>query len=90
MGHAYAYIATPKEIRDYRVRLAAHYETRIPDRRLDEELQRFLEAEYAENAHHNSNKNDRKSVCLHRANQALVVSLLFTALSGFIVLVVDL
>ena len=90
VGHPYAYIATPKELRDYRNKLAEHDDTSISDENINAELEQFLEAEYADNAHHNSIKNDKKSVFLHRANQALVVSLLFTVLSGSIVLVADL
>jgi len=90
VGYPYAYIATPKELRDYRNELAQHDETAICDEKINAELEQFLEVEYANNAHHNSIKNDKKSAFLHRANQALVVSLLFTAVSGSIVLVADL
>lgn len=89
VGYDYAYMATPKEVREYRKNLIEYYNCSFNDKKLDDEIEEFLEKEYAENAHYNSQQNDKKSARLHRASQYLVVTLGVIALSGFFHLMVQ-
>jgi hypothetical protein len=90
IGHDYAYIATPKEILEYREKLQDYYKERGGEDVSDQDIRVYLESEYAQNAHHNSLRNNTKAMNLHKANQGVVVTLVGIALSGIMVLFSDL
>lgn len=78
---AYGYVATPLEIHQYYVELAAFHKANgvaDPDAKslAEEETLDYIDTEYAKYADRNSKNNDIKSTYLHRANGAMVAAVL--------------
>lgn len=85
VGFTYGYIASPEAINDYRNSLTNYYRSigaKVRQKKIEKEVQQFISSEYAKLADHNAEKNDLKSYYLHRANIAIVFTLIFTLLSS--------
>lgn len=86
-NYAYGYVPTPKEIRDYREKLVAYYVSMrlsndAASKKADKETLEYIDTEYATHAHRNIQNNDTKSAYLHKANGALILSMIFTVAAG--------
>ena len=82
-GYTYRYIPTPKEIDDYRKQLKEYHE-RVgnSEERVIIEIKEFLTERYAISTHKNTWNNDSKSGFLHKANTALIYTLLSLLLNA--------
>jgi hypothetical protein len=79
LGHDYSYVATAKQIDDYRQSLAAYYDRRGASKDgVEAEVLAYIRSEMTASAHSNALANDRKSAYLNRANVALAVCVGFT------------
>ncbi len=84
---AYGYVATPLEIQDYKVKLAAYHEASglsafEAKRTAEDETLEYIDDEYAKYADRNSKNNDIKSTYLHQANGAMIGAVLFGVVAG--------
>jgi len=89
VGYEYAYVPTAKEVRKYYDDLVQYYGAEGNNDRAGEDVIEYLSQEYSENAHHNALKNNSKSAFLHRANLCIVLTLIFLALTGALLLISD-
>jgi hypothetical protein len=79
LGHDYHYVATAKQIEDYRNELLAYYERkRRSTAGVEDEVIAYIRSEMIASAHANALANDRKSAYLNRANVALAMAIGFT------------
>lgn len=88
-NYSYGYIATPKELKKYYEQMISYYggdDDAI--RKADSELEEYVNAQYAEHTHRNTENNDRKSFYIHKANGFLIASII-TAFIGGIPYVID-
>lgn len=87
VGYEYAYIPTAKEVAQYRQDLLEYYGDESDVSKVDQEVEDYIAGECSENAHINSENNDRKSMYLHLANLALVSTLILVAICGALFLI---
>lgn len=92
VNYEYAYVPTPREILEYREKLLEYYRDANGDlgdveKEAEHNTIMYLEKEFARDAHHNALNNNEKSGYLHTASIFLVVSLIFTMLSGLLVII---
>jgi hypothetical protein len=82
-GYTYRYIPTPKEIDDYRKQLKEYHE-RVgnSEEQVIIEIKEFLTERYAISTHKNTWNNDSKSGFLHKANKALIYTLVSLLLNA--------
>lgn len=82
-NYSYGYIATSKELNDYFNGLVEFYSQNGGTQHdAEEELEKYVNSEYASHTHINTANNDRKSYYIHKANGFLIASLVFVILSG--------
>jgi hypothetical protein len=82
-NYSYGYIATPKELKEHFEALVAYYSDINGSRQdAEKELEEYINSEYAEHTHRNTQNNDTKSSYLHKANGFLITSLVFVILAG--------
>lgn len=86
-GYKYEYIATPKEIKKYFDDLIAHYigiglSPVDARKQAEDETLEQIDSQYAERTHKNTVNNDTKSYYLHKANNALIYSIISTIITG--------
>lgn len=84
---AYGYIATPLEIRKFQADLVTFHEgegmSAADARELaEEEVLEYINGEYAFYADRNAKNNDIKSSYLHRANGAMIMSVIGAGVAG--------
>ena len=86
-NYEYGYIATAKEIKDYRDLLLAYYVAQgnsphDASQTAERETLDYIDAEYARYAEKNAANNGRKSSFLHKANYALILAILSAGISA--------
>jgi hypothetical protein len=86
-NYEYGYVPTPLEIKSYRDNLLVYYVLTglAPDvatKTAEDETLEYIDSEYAIHTHRNTANNDKKSAFLHRANGALILSVVFTVVAG--------
>lgn len=86
IGYEYAYVPTPKEIREYHEKLTEYYASGAEEGCPDTDVEEYMAREYADNAHRNALNNNSKSSRLHRASLCLVGTLVFTGIAGLTLL----
>jgi hypothetical protein len=74
LGHDYSYVATARQVDDYRIQLEDYYK-RHPMRGadVDKEVLDYIRGEMIASAHDNALTNDLKSAYLNKANVALAI-----------------
>ncbi len=82
-GYTYRFIPSPKDINDYKKQLSDyHKKLGSSEEKVELELEEFLIERYAIAAHENTWNNDSKSVFLHKANTALIYTLISLLLNA--------
>jgi hypothetical protein len=74
LGHDYSYVATAKQIDDYRQSLERYYRNRGESTEaVEDEVLTYIRSEMIGSAHDNALRNDLKSAYLNKAHVALAV-----------------
>jgi hypothetical protein len=86
-NYEYGYVPTPLEIKSYRDGLVAYYVSTgltkdVAIKTAEDETLEYIDSEYATHTHRNTANNDKKSAFLHRANGALILSVVITVVAG--------
>lgn len=81
--YGYGFIATTLEIKKYKEELEDYYQgTKKVNKKVNCEIEEFINNQYVKHTDLNTRNNDRKSSYIHKANWALILSLVFTILTG--------
>ena len=81
VGFTYGYIATPVKLLEYEAQLKEYYFNKgevVSEAQIDSEVEDYITSQYAQLTDYNVQKNDKKSYFLHRANIAIIASLILT------------
>lgn len=86
-NYTYGYVPTPLEIKLHRNKLVDYYVSngKSHDEAMsiaEAETYEHIDSEYATHTHRNTANNDLKSFFIHRANGALIFSIVFTVAAG--------
>lgn len=82
-NYGYGYIATSLEIMKYKKELEEfHKDNPYSDNIVKNKIEDFVNEEYVTHTDLNTKNNDRKSYFIHRANWALIISIVLVVLAG--------